>query len=135
MAATSEGRMTKRRDGRQFSYPVAANTKVPVGVLVAITVASLAANAAAVATQKVVGVSELEADNTGGVDGAVKVSVRKGTFQFFNSAVADQITLASVGDQAYVVDNQTVAKTNGGGARPTAGKIVDVDADGVWIDI
>lgn len=134
MTATAEGRMTKRRDSHQFSYPVAAATKIPVGVMVAITAAGVLANAAAVAAHKVVGVADADADNSAGIDGAIKGTVRKGAFLFFNSAAADQITLASVNDSAYVVDNQTVAKTNGGNTRPVAGKIVDVDADGVWIE-
>jgi len=83
----------------------------------------------------VVGVTEFDIDNSAGADGAAKGSVRRGCYQFANSAGADQITLASVGDSAYVVDNQTVAKTSATNTRPVAGKIVDVDADGVWIDI
>jgi len=114
MTATTEGRQTKRRDGRQFTFGVAAATKLPVGVLAAIASTGFMVNAAAVATHKVVGVTEFDIDNSAG---------------------ADQITLASVGDSAYVVDNQTVAKTSATNTRPVAGKIVDVDADGVWIDI
>ena len=30
--------------------------------------------------------------------------------------------------------DQTVAKTNGGNTRSRAGKVFDVDADGVWVD-
>jgi hypothetical protein len=134
MTATAEGRMTKRRDSRQFTFPVAAATKIPVGVIAAISAAGVLVNAAAVAAHKVVGVAEFEADNSTGIDGAIKGQVRKGTFQFFNSAAADLITLTSVGDSAYVVDNQTVAKTSATNTRPVAGKIVDVDADGVWVE-
>jgi len=132
MTATAEGRMTKRRDSRQFTFPVAAATKIPVGVIAAISAAGVLVNAAAVAAHKVVGVAEF--DNSAGIDGAIKGQVRKGTFQFFNSAAADLITLTSVGDSAYVVDNQTVAKTSATNTRPVAGKIVDVDADGVWVE-
>jgi hypothetical protein len=134
MTATTEGRQTKRRDGRQFTFGVAAATKLPVGVMAAIAATGFMVNAQAVAAHKVVGVTEFDIDNSGGVDGAIKGSVRKGCYQFANSAGADQITLTSVGDSAYVVDNQTVAKTSATNTRPVAGKIVDVDADGVWID-
>jgi hypothetical protein len=33
-----------------------------------------------------------------------------------------------------VVDDQTVAKTNGSSSRSVAGIIRDVDADGVWVE-
>jgi hypothetical protein len=51
-----------------------------------------------------------------------------------NSAAADLIAKADIGASCYVVDDQTVAKTNGGGARPRAGKVFDVDEYGVWVD-
>ena len=50
-----------------------------------------------------------------------------------NSASTDQITLADLGAAVFIVDDQTVAKTNGGGTRSQAGYVVDVDATGVWI--
>jgi hypothetical protein len=46
------------------------------------------------------------------------------------------ITRAEIGDDCYIVDDSTVAKTNpGGNTRSVAGKIVDVDAKGVWVRI
>ena len=33
----------------------------------------------------------------------------------------------------YVVDDETVAKTNGTNTRSRAGVVVDVDAQGVWV--
>ena len=36
---------------------------------------------------------------------------------------------------AYIVDDQTVAKTNGSSTRSAAGTIVDVDAQGVWVRV
>ena len=74
-------------------------------------------------------------DNTGGADGAVKVVVRKGTFRFANSAAGDAVARTEIGKTVYLVDNQTVAKTDGGGTRSPAGKVFDVDAQGVWITL
>ena len=45
------------------------------------------------------------------------------------------ITQAEIGDACYIVDDETVAKTSGGNTRSVAGEIVDVDDDGVWVDI
>jgi hypothetical protein len=48
------------------------------------------------------------------------------------------IGLGNVGKPCYMVDDQTVAKTDGttGGAatRSPAGWVRDVDADGVWVE-
>ena len=63
------------------------------------------------------------------------VKTMRGTFKFANSASTDQITLADVGASAYIVDDQTVAKTNGTSTRSIAGTIRDVESDGVWIEI
>ena len=40
-----------------------------------------------------------------------------------------------MGSDCYIVDDQTVAKTNGTNTRSVAGKIIAVDADGVWVKI
>ena len=53
---------------------------------------------------------------------------------FANSASADLISLADIGADCYIVDDQTVAKTSGTNTRSVAGKVFDVDADGVWVD-
>ena len=39
-----------------------------------------------------------------------------------------------MGSDCYIVDDQTVAKTNGGATRCVAGKVWDVDAEGVWVE-
>ena len=53
---------------------------------------------------------------------------------FANSAAADAITLADIGADCYIVDDQTVAKTSATNTRSVAGKVFDVDAEGVWVD-
>jgi len=65
----------------------------------------------------------------------VTVPVRTGVFRFANSAGADEIALADVGADAWIVDDQTVAKTDGTASRSKAGRIMDVDAHGVWVSI
>lgn len=68
-------------------------------------------------------------------DGAV-AQFRRGTFLFENSASTDLITNASYGDDVYIVDDQTVAKTNGTATRSVAGKCRGVHASGrVWVEI
>lgn len=80
-------------------------------------------------------IGRAEHARTSVVTGDARVTVRRGTLQFANSAAGDAITRADIGAQAYVVDDQTLAKTNGGGTRSAAGIIRDVDAQGVWVEI
>ena len=61
------------------------------------------------------------------------MQIRKGTFRFGNSASGDLIAIADIGNDCYIVDDQTVAKTNGTNTRSVAGKVHDVDAEGVWV--
>jgi hypothetical protein len=135
MTATTVDRGTQRRDSSQFAFPVAASTKIPGGVIVALNASGLAVNGATATTLKAVGVSEALADNSAGAASDIKVNVRRGCFKFGNSTAGDAIALADVGASCYIVDNQTVAKTNGSSTRSVAGTIRDVDADGgVWVE-
>ena len=85
---------------------------------------------------KVVGVAESEADNaqTGHAIGAKRVRVRQGTFKVGNSAGADALAIADVGSVCYAADDQTVAKTAGANL-PVAGTVIQVDPDGVWVQM
>jgi hypothetical protein len=47
---------------------------------------------------------------------------------FGNSASADLIAQAQVGSNCFIVDDQTVAKTDNSGARSIAGTVYKVDA-------
>ena len=44
------------------------------------------------------------------------------------------VQVPDIGKDCFIVDDQTVAKTNGANTRSRAGKVFDVDADGVWVD-
>lgn len=135
MTAIAIERDTQRREGQMASYGVLAATKVLAGTLVVLTAAGYAQGGSVATTQKAVGVADETADNTGGASGDIKVRVRRdGWFRFGNSASGDLITIADIGNSAYIVDNQTVAKTDGSTTRSVAGKIRDVDAQGVWIE-
>jgi len=72
-------------------------------------------------------------DNTSGADGAIYAQAESGTFKWDNSSAGDLITQADVGKACYIVDDHTVAKTDGTGTRSVAGIIQAVDSDGVWV--
>lgn len=133
MTATAAERNTPRRAADQFSYPAAAS-KCLAGTL-AVLNASGNAEMATTATGKVcVGVFDETVDNTGGSAGGVPVAVRRGCFQFANSASTDALANTDYGATCYLVDNQTVAKTDGSAARSKAGVVRGVDASGVWVE-
>ena len=134
MTALNQDRATLRRDGVQIEPPVAANVVIFDGSLVAINAAGLAVPGSTAVGLKGAGVAEYRADNRNGAASAIRVRLNRMPHQLGNSAAADAITLADLGSTCYIVDDQTVAKTDGGGTRSPAGKVFDVDADGVWVD-
>lgn len=134
MSLTSD-RNTLRRDGAQFSDPVAAATVIHAGALVQLNAAGDAVPGSATAANVARGVAIEAVDNSAGAAGALRVATRRGVYAFANSAGADEITRAEIGDTAYVVDDQTVAKTSATNTRPAAGVIRDVDAAGVWVEL
>lgn len=135
MAALTADRNTPRRAAEDFEFPMAASTLIYAGALVCVNASGLATKGAVATTLKTVGVAQETADNSAGAASAKRVKVRRGCYRFANSGSADAITLADVGADCYVVDDQTVAKTNGSATRSVAGKVRDVDADGVWVEI
>jgi len=132
-AALTADRDTTSRESVIFSYPVAAAKKIYAGSLVVLD-ASGNAEPGTTATGKVaIGRAREFIDNSAGAAADLNVEVEQGTFRWGNSSAGDAITKAEIGDTCYIVDDQTVAKTDGTGTRSAAGKIVDVDSDGVWV--
>lgn len=134
MAALAKDRNTPQRAGDDFNAPVAAAVKIFTGSLVALDAAGDATPGAVSLTLTALGRAQETVDNTGGAAGDVSVEVRKGVFRFANSAAADLIIRADIGNDCFIVDDQTVAKTNGTSTRSAAGKVVDVDGAGVWVE-
>lgn len=135
MTALSKDRNTPRRDGIQFSDPVAASTTIFAGSLVCLNASGYAVPGSTATTLRARGVAQERVDNSAGGAGALNVETRRGLFPFANSASTDQISRADIGNSAYIVDDQTVAKTNGTSTRSVAGTIRDVDDAGVWVEI
>lgn len=135
MAALTKDRNTKRRDAKVFSDPVAATTKIYAGSLVCINASGYAVPGSTSTALKARGVAQEQVDNSTGAAGDKRVETNRGCFPFANSASADEITRADIGATAYIVDDQTVAKTNGTSTRSAAGKVLAVESDGVWVYI
>lgn len=134
MAALTTDRNTLKRDAVQFEFPVAANTMLYAGGIGCVNSSGYAVPGSTSTTLKAIGRIDEVANNVGGAAGAIRVKLRRGCYGFANSTAGDLITLADVGASCYIVDDQTVAKTNGGATRSVAGVIRDVDAKGVWVE-
>ncbi len=133
MAALTSERNTKRREGALRVEPVAATAKLWAGSLVMRNASGYLTCGATVAGGLGVGRAEATADNTTGVDGAKTVEYRRGVFGFATAAGADEITQAHVGQLCYIVDDQTVAKTDGSASRSPAGIVDGIEGGVVWV--
>lgn len=80
-----------------------------------------------------VGRAEVAVDNSDGAAGDATATFKNGRFRYANSAGADEITIADIGQPCFAVDDQTVAKADDTGARSAAGIVEDVDDLGVWV--
>lgn len=131
MTAATQGRLAPRRDGTELSLLVNPGTTVYAGTLVSpLTATGLAVPGGTAASGAAVAVAQ----ETVTGDGTARVRAWRGyAWRFDNSAGADAITIANIGNTAYIADDQTVAKTDNDSARAAAGKIIDVDAAGVWV--
>lgn len=133
MVALTSDRNTPRADGDLREGPVAAATTIFAGAYVMRDAAGNIVQGKTAAGLVGLGRAERRIDNSTGAAGDLTAYYRPGIYRYANSAAADEITSADVGNLAYAVDDQTVAKTNGGATRSPAGIIDSVDTQGVWV--
>ena len=115
-----------------LSYPVAAGVHLYQGGL-AVLKGGYVEPGQSAADLITLGRVEQGIDNTQGQAGEQKVLVRQGVFLWNNSADGEAVRAQDVGADCYVVDDQTVARTDGNDARSRAGKVVQVEPQGVWV--
>jgi hypothetical protein len=72
-------------------------------------------------------------DNTNGANGAIKTHVVPGIRKMNNGTSTDTVLVTDIGQDCFALDDNTVARTDKGNTLSRAGKIVDVDTDGVWV--
>lgn len=131
-AATGPRNTVKLNDSKLKVPPVAANTQVFQGSLVALK-DGFAVPAAADATQVVIGRANTGADNRGGAPGGASVEVERGVFAWANDGAAP-VTQALVGKPCFVLDDQTVSASSSSNTRPQAGIVYQIDDDGIWVE-
>lgn len=130
--ALSADRNTPARDGKEFALAPASGQVIYRGALVGLNASGELVKGAASTTLKALGRAENSTEDAG-YDGTI--TYRRGVFRFNNSASGDAITAADIGATCYIVDDETVAKTNGTNTRSAAGIVRAVDAAGVWVEI
>lgn len=133
MVALTIERNTRTRIGDFRVGLVAAAIKIWGGSLVMRNAAGYLTKGATATGCVGVGRAEKTVDNTAGAAGAVSAEYRTGSFLFANSAAGDLIAIADIGKACFIVDDQTVAKTDGTATRSRAGIVDAVDANGVWV--
>lgn len=133
MTAATTDRDTRRRTGDLRHFPLAAGAMLYAGVIVALDATGNLTNGATSSALRAVGVTQSALSNPGAA-GAVIGDVATGIFLLANSAGGDQVARVDIGNTCFMVDNATVAKTNGGGTRSAAGRVFDVDLEGVWVE-
>jgi len=116
-------------------FPVKAATEVLEGGLIA-----LDAGFVVPASEKVgliaLGIAEETVDNRDGLDGDLWVKVRQGSFLLFDVGGGEALARIDVGHDVFLVDDQTVGKTDGGAKRSRAGKLMGIEPDGmVWVQL
>jgi hypothetical protein len=126
-------RNTPLKDGEEIGVPVAAGAKIYGGGMVVANATGYAAPGSTATTLTYLGRAEEQVDNADGNDGDKTVLVRRGKAFKFENSDADPVTQASLGQPCYIVDDETVAATNGGSTRSAAGTVVGIDDDGVWV--
>jgi hypothetical protein len=148
MAALTKERLVTRFGTELSDSPlalsIAANTVIYQGALV-VLVGGFATNAIVGTGLPVLGVARATYDNrigantiypglpTGnGVAGNIVGEFLKGTFLFANNP-GELITNADVESLCFILDNQTVTRTNGTNTRSAAGKVRAVTPDGVAV--
>jgi len=135
MTALAKDKNTPEKIGDLRVDPVAAAATIFAGALVCLDAAGNAVPGATAVNLKARGRAEEAVDNSAGVAGAKTVKTKRGTFRFENSAGGDEITATDIEKVCYIVDDQTVAKTDGAGTRSVAGKVVSVETAGVYVEV
>ena len=134
MSALTQDRDTIQKAGSDLrKIPMAANVKVFAGGIAVIDAGYVKPGVTGL-NLIAVGRFEESVDNTGGAAGAKSALVRGGIFRVDNLA-GDLIVQADLGKDCFVTDDQTVSKTNGGSTKSVAGKVWDIDVDGVFVKL
>lgn len=122
----------RRTGGMEYlgSYKVKASTTIEAGKMVLLDGNGLAVEGTKAGNH--ISVGRCEETVTSGATGDTFVTARMGIFRWNNDVAGKAFTRASIGDPAYVEDDETV-RTDSNSAGVIVGRVVDVDVDGAWV--
>ena len=134
MTALSEDKQIELQDGVEKDFPVAAAEKIYGGALVCVNAAGYALGASDTANLIFQGIAMNQKDNGSGANGDLDVVLRR---RGFVKVIMDTaITIANVGDNVFLVDDQTVDLTANVTHNILCGIIAGyIDTTHAWIDI
>ena len=131
--ALAADRNTPYQDAELIAVPVATGVTCYAGGIACANSSGYATPGATATTLTYLGRFDETVVNAG-ANGAVNVMVRRNkAFKWKNSG-SDAVTQASLGKVCYIVDDETVAATNGTNTRSQAGIVVGIESDGVWVE-
>jgi len=115
--------------GRQYVHPLAAGVKAYSGGIAVLDDSGNCKPAITATGLTACGVFQETVDNLLDGAGAKYVRVEKGVFGFLTDGT---INRTHIGKTIYLVDDQTVAATDGAGTRSAAGVLDDFDGNIAW---
>jgi hypothetical protein len=131
MAALSFTKTIRASEPIRFTDPVKAGVKLYRGAIAVLDGGFLAPGRTALNLVPR-GIVQASVDNSTGGNGAITGETLKNrAFWVGNDG---SITRTHIGAQAYIVDDQTVAATDGAGTRSALGIIHDIDPSGVLVE-
>jgi len=117
----------------EFSDPVKGGVKLIKGAMYGIDASGYAVNMESGTPAQARGEVLYTVDNTDGASGDLNVRGRSGIFKLHNSGTS--ISRADIGSECFAVDNQTAHLSSSGGARPSMGRVVNVDDSYVHVAV
>jgi hypothetical protein len=134
MTVLSEDKQIELQDGVEKDFPVAAAEKIYGGALVCVNAAGYALEGSDTANLIFQGIAMNQKDNGSGANGDLDVVLRR---RGLVKVIMDTaITIANVGDNVFLVDDQTVDLTANVTHNILCGIIAGyIDTTHAWIDI
>ncbi len=129
MANLTSDLVVKERLSKRFGYGLKAGAKFYRGSVIAVTSAGYAVRPGDSGAAAIVGISPALIDNSGGVDGALRVEPRRGIL----ALTVPSATHANIGAAVYATDDATLTLTASTNLR--LGTLVGIDAGQTFVEV
>ncbi|WP_199052939.1 hypothetical protein [Aquitalea sp. ASV15] len=133
MAQTYKDRNTPMMDGQLLNLPMGAGISIPAGTIVTVHNSTGMAYAGVSNVNTVAMGRAEESKQNSGADGSVSILVRRGKAFKWDNSPTEPVTATGLGRVCYVQDNQTVCRN--GNNLCVAGTVLQIDPDGVWVQM